>query len=177
MKKSILAIIALAGIFPVSANNEIVKAVPDTTLLQRPFDSQDVTLFQTPQKMFFPETWFHYVNGNVDRAGITADLEAIAASGLAGVQFFHGGGFADGWKGVTEPVYCLSEKWEDLVKHTASEAKRLGLRFTMQNCPGWAMSGGPWIDFNHTMRHLTYSRLDIKDGQKGVHTMQSCYED
>ena len=63
MKKSILAIIALAGIFPVSANNEIVKAVPDTTLLQRPFDSQDATLFQTPKKMFFPETWFHYVNG------------------------------------------------------------------------------------------------------------------
>ena len=89
MKKSILAIIAFAGICTVSANNEIVKAVPDTTLLQRPFDSQDATLFQTPKKMFFPETWFHYVNGNVDRAGITADLEAIAASGLAGVQFFH----------------------------------------------------------------------------------------
>ena len=107
MKKSLIVLFAFAGICPIYADKEIVKAIPDTTLLQRPFDAQDATLFQTPKKMFFPETWFHYVNGNVDRAGITADLEAIAASGLAGVQFFHGGGFSDGWKGVTEPVYCL----------------------------------------------------------------------
>ena len=167
MKKSLIALFTLAGICPIYADKEIVKAIPDTTLLQRPFDAQDATLFHSPKKMFFPETWFHYVNGNVDRAGITADLEAIAASGLAGVQFFHGGGFSDGWKGVTEPVYCLSDKWESLVQHTASEAQRLGLRFTMQNCPGWAMSGGPWIDFDHTMRHLTYSRYDIKEGHTG----------
>lgn len=165
MKRHFITLLAAAGVLGAIADNEIVKALPDTVMLQRPFDAQDATLFQTPKKMFFPETWFHYVNGNVDKAGITADLEAIAASGLAGVQFFHGGGFSDGWKGVTEPIYCLSDKWENLVKHTASEANRLGLRFTMQNCPGWAMSGGPWIDFDHTMRHLTYSRLDVNEGQ------------
>ena len=79
MKKSLIVLFAFAGICPIYADKEIVKAIPDTTLLQRPFDAQDATLFQTPKKMFFPETWFHYVNGNVDRAGITADLEAIAA--------------------------------------------------------------------------------------------------
>ncbi len=165
MKKILTALLAAATL-TAHAEKEIVNAVPDTALLRRPFDAEDARLFQTPKKAFFPETWFHYVNGNVDRAGITADLEAIAASGLAGVQFFHGGGFADGWKGVTEPVYCLSDQWESLVRHTASEAKRLGLRFTMQNCPGWAMSGGPWIDFDHTMRHLTYSRTDAQHGHK-----------
>jgi hypothetical protein len=30
-------------------------------------------------------------------------------------------------------------------EHVANETGRLYLRFTMQNCPGWAMSGGPWI--------------------------------
>ena len=161
MKRHLFALLAMAACFPAMADKEVVHAVPDTALLRRPFDAQDALLFKTPKKAFFPETWFHYVNGNVDKAGITADLEAIAQSGLAGVQFFHGGGFSDGWKGVTEPVYCLSDKWENLVSHTASEAQRLGLRFTMQNCPGWAMSGGPWIDFDHTMRHLTFSRYDV----------------
>ena len=82
----------MAACFPAMADKEVVHAVPDTALLRRPFDAQDASLFKTPKKAFFPETWFHYVNGNVDKAGITADLEAIAQSGLAGVQFFHGGG-------------------------------------------------------------------------------------
>ncbi|MBQ1970141.1 MAG: hypothetical protein II221_02975, partial [Paludibacteraceae bacterium] len=157
------ALVLFQTLFAVAQNN-VVGAVPDTALLYRSFDAEDLNLFRVPDKSFYPETWFHYVNGNVDKFGITADLEAIAASGLAGVQFFHGGGFSDGWKGVSEPVYCLSDKWEDLVSHTAREAQRLGLRFTMQNCPGWAMSGGPWIDYDHTMRHLTYSRTDIQGG-------------
>ena len=147
--------------FPTS---DIVTAVPDTALLRRPFDANDAALFLHPAKSFYPETWFHYVNGNVDRAGITEDLEAIAGAGIAGVQFFHGGGFSDGWKGVTEPVYCLTDQWEDLVRHTATEAQRLGLRFTLQNCPGWAMSGGPWIDLDHCMRILSYCRLDVEGG-------------
>jgi hypothetical protein len=31
----------------------------------------------------------------------------------------------------------------------------------MQNCPGWAMSGGPWITPDKAMRHLIWSRIDI----------------
>ena len=37
-----------------------------------------------------PETWFHLIGGNVSKAGITADLEAIKAAGFGGIQFFHG---------------------------------------------------------------------------------------
>lgn len=161
-----LSLALLSTVFALSGHAEtgLYKATPDIDSLRRPFDATDVSLFRSPERIFFPETWFHYVNGNVDREGITADLEAIAAAKLAGVQFFHGGGFSDGWKGVTEPVYCLSDQWESLVRHTASEAKRLGLRFTMQNCPGWAMSGGPWIDCEHAMRRLAYSRVEAKGG-------------
>ena len=141
------------------------NATPDVAELRKSFGKQDIRMFQNPSKQYRPETWFHYVNGNVDKDGITADLEAIAQAGLAGVQFFHGGGFSDGWKGVKEPVYCLSDKWEDLVKYTASEAQRLKLRFTMQNCPGWSMSGGPWIDFDHTMRGLVRSTTQVEGGK------------
>lgn len=161
--------LALAEVKP-----EIVGAVPDTALLRRPFDNRDADLFLKPQKCFYPETWFHFVNGNVDRDGIREDLEAIAGAGLAGVQFFHGGMGSSEWKGVKEPIYCLTDKWEDLVKYTASEARRLGLRFTMQNCPGWSMSGGPWIDMDHTMRYLKFSRTDVKGGKRvGVKLSQA----
>jgi len=169
MKECVLLFVCLAA--PVVAvvaekKAEVVGAVPDSTLLYRPFGSYDAELFLKPAKCFYPETWFHFVNGNVDREGIREDLEAISRAGLAGVQFFHGGIGSSEWKGVKEPIYCLTEKWEDLVKYTASEARRLGLRFTMQNCPGWSMSGGPWIDLDHTMRYLMYSRTDVKGGRR-----------
>lgn len=143
---------------------EIVPAVPDASLLSSPFSAADERSFAKPAKVFYPQTWFHYVDGNVDKDGITKDLEAIAAAGISGIQFFHGGNFGGDWPGVTDHIYCLTEKWDDLVAHTAREAARLGLRFTMQNCPGWAMSGGPWITQETSMRHLAYSRADVASG-------------
>ena len=140
-------------------------AVPDSALLRRPFDAQDNSNFARPPRIFYPETWFHFVNGNVSHAGIKKDLEAIASAGITGVQLFHGkiGNPAD-WPGTKEHIECLSPKWEELVRYTASEAHRLGLRFSLQTCPGWATSGGPWIRPEQAMRHLAMSRTDVPAG-------------
>ena len=120
--------------------------------------------FARPDKIYYPQTWFHYIDGNVDKGGITKDLEAIADAGISGIQLFHGGNFGGDWPGVKDHVYCLSPDWNALVQHTASEAQRLGLKFTMQNCPGWAMSGGPWIEPENAMRYLSWSRTDLQGG-------------
>ena len=144
MKKSVLlsALIAIS----LGAGAQVVNAVPDSGELRRPFGEWDRKMFERPTKSYYPETWFHFLNGSVGSKGITADLKAIAEAGFAGVQFFHGqqGNPAD-WPGTEEHIECLSPKWESLVRQTAEEANRLGLRFTIQTCPGWAMSGGPWI--------------------------------
>ena len=100
-----------------------------------------------------PETWFHLIGGNVSKAGITSDLEAIKAAGFGGIQFFHGETEAI-WPGVDEPIRCMSDKWEDVVAHLGRECARLGLTLRLQNCPGWSMSGGPWIDDAHAMRKI-----------------------
>ena len=129
--------------------------------MQRPFGKQDYQSFINPDRVHYPETWFHYIGGNVSHEGITADLEAIASAGISGVQLFHGQ-FGGQWPATTDDIQCLSENWDAAVRHTAEECKRLGLRFTMQNCPGWAMSGGPWIKPENAMRTIVYSRTDIK---------------
>ena len=36
-----------------------------------------------------PETWFHIIDGNVTREGLSADIAAIADAGISGIQFFH----------------------------------------------------------------------------------------
>jgi len=137
--------------------------VPSGTELNRPFGKQDLKAFRKPSQVYRPETWFHYIGGNVSKEGITADLEAIAHAGISGIQLFHGQ-FGGPWPGVEPQIACLSPLWDDAVKHTAEECRRLGLRFTMQNCPGWAMAGGPWIEPSNAMRHLAWSRTDVEGG-------------
>lgn len=156
----VLALVAVTG------QAQEFKAVPDSALLHRPFGKADQKMFLHPDRIFYPETWFHFVNGNVSREGITRDLEAIAESGIQGIQLFHGRMSDDVWPGTEEPIECLTPKWEDLVRHTATEAHRLGMRFSLQTCPGWAMSGGPWITPEQAMRHLVYTRTDVEGGEE-----------
>ena len=125
----------------------------------------DVNEFKAPPQDMRPETWFHFIGGNVAEKGIVADLEAIKAAGISGVQLFHGQ-FGGPWPGVQPQIQCLSAPWDGLVGRVADETKSRGLRFTMQNCPGWAMSGGPWIKPENAMRHLAVSRTKVTGGQK-----------
>lgn len=165
---SLLLLVCLCSACYRAQDKQTYRAVPDKAVLHRPFGSADEKMFLQPDRIFYPETWFHFVNGNVLHEGITRDLEAIAQSGIQGVQLFHGRiGDGTNWPGTEDPIECLTPKWEDLVKHTASEAHRLGMRFSLQTCPGWAMSGGPWIEPEQAMRHLSYHRADV-DGSKAV---------
>ena len=129
-------------------------ACTQTTVLEK-------DMFISPDKTHYPQTWFHFIGSNVSLEGITADLEAIAQAGISGVQFFHGYQGDEKWPEVEEGIAPLSENWDDAVKHIAQECKRLGLEFTVQNCPGWAMAGGPWIKPENAMRILVNSRTDV----------------
>ena len=163
----ILILVIAAGMGQNILAQVTMPAVPDTATLRSAFSKKDQNAFAHPDRIYYPETWFHFLNGSIRREGITRDLEAIAASGIQGVQFFHGqqGNPAD-WPGTEEHVECLSPKWESLVRHTAEEAHRLGLRFSLQTCPGWAMSGGPWIKPEQAMRHLSYSWTNVTGGKE-----------
>ena len=123
----------------------------------------DPALFAEPAKQFHPETWFHFIGGNVAAPGISADLEAISQAGIRGVQLFHGQ-FGGPWPGVDPQIKCLSGPWDGAVRHVGDECRRLGLDLTLQNCPGWAMAGGPWITPENAMRQLVWSRTYLKGG-------------
>mgnify|MGYP003337955862 CR=1 FL=1 len=41
-------------------------------------------LFKNPPNSAKPHTWWHWMNGNVTKEGITADLEAMARVGIGG---------------------------------------------------------------------------------------------
>jgi len=125
--------------------------------------------FVHPPKAAKPGVWFHIIGGNASKAGITKDVEAIAAAGLRSMHFFHEQvGAPSAWPGVTEPTPCLSKGWYGLVDHISSECRRCGVEFNMQNCPGWSTSGGPWITASNAMRIVVYSRTDVPGGKIGA---------
>lgn len=157
---SVAVLSLLASCQSPEPKDDTLRAFPSMQEMQRSFGNQDYEAFVKPNRVHYPETWFHYIGGNVSHEGITADLEAIASAGISGVQLFHGQ-FGGQWPATTDNIQCLSENWDAAVRHTAEESKRLGLRFSMQNCPGWAMSGGPWIKPENAMRTIVYSRTDI----------------
>ena len=86
-------------LFPFASLTAQVPIVPPADELNKPFGESDEEAFASPPKVFYPETWFHYIGGNVSPEGITADLEAIAAAGFSGIQLFHGQ-FGGVWPGV-----------------------------------------------------------------------------
>lgn len=113
--------------------------------------------FKKPSVAEGPRTWWHWNNGHVAREGITADLEAFAAVGIAGVQLFY-----PSCTIPNGPVSFGTPEWRGLVVHAARECRRLGLEFCMHNCPGWSSSGGPWIKPERAMKVLTTADTRVK---------------
>ena len=112
--------------------------------------------FCAPPDSAKPYTWWHWINGNVTKEGITADLEAMKKAGLGGAQIFNVSvGIIPG------PVVFMSDEWRALVQHAADEAKRLGLELCIHNCAGWSSSGGPWNTPENSMQVVVSSETNV----------------
>jgi hypothetical protein len=125
--------------------------------------------FKNPSKEYRPETWFHLNGNNISKEGLKLDLQAIKDAGLQGIHLFNKSGRA--FPNV-KPVKILSPEWEGLIRFTADECKRLDLKFTMQNCPGWSMTGGPWVPAEEAQRELVETVYHIYGGQNIEKTLK-----
>lgn len=113
--------------------------------------------FENPPPSAKARTWWHWMDGNVTKVGITADLEAMKNVGIQEAQILNVGlGFPQG------PATYLSEEWLDLFHFAAKEAKRLNLELGFHNGAGWSSSGGPWITPEHAMQTLVFSEVAIE---------------
>ncbi|MDD4192659.1 MAG: glycosyl hydrolase [Mangrovibacterium sp.] len=128
-------------------------------------ETVDSLMFREPTSDFHPHIWFHFISGNISLPGIKEDIRAIHEAGFSGIQLFHEHRGGDPWPGVEPQIKCLGKEWDEMIRQVARECDRYGMKFTMQNCPGWAMAGGPWIEPENAMRHLVWSRTDIEGGK------------
>lgn len=105
--------------------------------------------------------YWYWIGDDISKEGITKDLEAMKAAGIGAA--FIGNVNPDE---VDGKVPMLSEKWWGCMVHAVNEAKRIGVDIGSFNCPGWSMSGGPWITGDKAMRHLVYSETTLAGGKK-----------
>ena len=113
--------------------------------------------FRNPPNSAKPHTWYHMMNGNVTKEGITCDFEALARAGIGGVQMFDAGcNIPPGQLDFNSPA------WFDMFKHAASEARRLGLEICIPNCSGWSSSGGPWNMPSNGMKKVVFTETQAR---------------
>jgi len=115
--------------------------------------------FYNPPAQARPHTYWFWMNGNITREGITADLEAMSRVGIGGVLIMNVAGPVHKTDIPPGPVDYLSPDWLEMVKFAAQEAKRLDLKINLHNCAGWATMGGPWIPAEHSMQILVSSEI------------------
>src|ERR1017187_3467413 len=114
------------------------------------------TGFLNPPDSAKPQTWWHWMNGNITKAGLTADLEAMKQIGLGGATIVNVDcGIPRG------PVNFMSPEWREDFKFAVQEANRLGLELCVENCAGWSSSGGPWNTVTNAMQRVSTSEVRV----------------
>lgn len=117
--------------------------------------------FVNPPDSSRPWVWGHWLHGNVDKACITRELEAMKRAGLGGVTLFDVAqpGIPAG------PHSYMSASWQELFAWQITEAKRIGLEVMTQNGPGYSGNGGPWITPELASQKIVESATRIRGGR------------
>ncbi|HVV00125.1 MAG TPA: glycosyl hydrolase, partial [Verrucomicrobiae bacterium] len=113
--------------------------------------------FNHPGDAFRPWVNWFWLDGNITREGITADLEAMAREGIGGAVLM-----GDVSQEIPAgPVQFDSPEWDALFQHAVRVAARLGLKIRLHNTPGWSGSGGPWITPALSMQKVVWARTNL----------------
>jgi hypothetical protein len=108
--------------------------------------------FVKPPESARPWVYWFWLNSNITREGITADLEAMKRVGIGGVLIME----VDQGAPVGKAAFMGTE-WRELFKHAVAEAGRLGLEINMNDDAGWNGSGGPWITPEQSMQKVVWT--------------------
>ncbi len=136
------------------------QAVPPAATDPISLDALGQRFAAPPQRAGMRAFWW-WLNGNVTKASITKDLEAMKAKGFSGALIFDANGAAQfGNTPVPAGPTFGTPAWRELFKHAAQEADRLGLVLSLNIESGWNL-GGPDVTPEQASKILTWSETDV----------------
>jgi hypothetical protein len=118
--------------------------------------------FASPPASARPWVYWFWINGNISKEGITADLEAMRRVGIGGVLWMEVSGMVWAPDG---PVTPASPQWHDCMQWAVRECERLGIEFDLSVDFGYG-SGGPHITPELSMQKLYWSETEVEGGRQ-----------
>ena len=119
--------------------------------------------FKNPPESAKPRVWWHWMNGNISKEGIRADLEWMKRTGIGGFQNFDAGLASP--QIVEKRLIYMTPEWKDAFLFTTKLADSLGLEMAIAGSPGWSESGGPWVTPAQAMKKFVWSEIRIDGGK------------
>ena len=119
--------------------------------------------FQNPPDSAKPRVWWHWMNGNITKDGIKADLEWMKRVGIGGFQNFDAA--LNTPQIVEKRLVYMTPEWKDAFHFTATLADQLGLEMAIAGSPGWSESGGPWVPPAQAMKKFVWSETHVQGGE------------
>ncbi|MDD4868984.1 MAG: glycosyl hydrolase [Kiritimatiellae bacterium] len=105
--------------------------------------------------------YWWWLNGCVDKAAITRDLEEMKAKGFGGALICDADGSSqDGNDPAPHGPTFFTPEWRELYKYTLREADRLGLEMSLNIQSGWNL-GGPCVSVDDAAKKLVWSETCI----------------
>jgi hypothetical protein len=121
----------------------------------------NTTDFKNPPQSSRMHTWWHWMDGNITREGITNDLEAMSQNGIVQATIMNIGKIY-----TTEidlpKVKFNSPEWTQMFKWALEEANRLDITIGTQTIDGYCTAGGPWITPELSMKQYVWTKTMVE---------------
>jgi len=120
--------------------------------------------FESPPQSARPQVWWHWIGGNITRAGIRKDLEWMHRIGIGGVDQIQLSFFTP--QIVKYPLAYLSPGWKAAFRDAADLTAQHGMQLSIDSSPGWSETGGPWVRPDEAMKKLVWTATVVVGGAK-----------
>lgn len=118
--------------------------------------------FREPPQDARIRVWWHWMDGNVSKEGIKADLEWMKRTGIGGIQQFDAGGaMFGGGETVTKKLPYMSPEWKEAFRYAIAYADSIGMETAIASAPGWSSTGGPWVKPENAMKKLVWRTVEV----------------
>jgi len=158
MGESVLKYVALIGLSLVLLGCKSQKPANENS---EDLFNQVKSNFKNPEVASGVNCWWWWLNGNVNKAAITKDLEAMNSRNFHGAMIFDAGGHNQrGNRDIPDGPLFGSDSWNELFVFALDEAKRLDLQIGFNIQSGWNL-GGPRVRPQYAAKQLTYSQAKV----------------
>lgn len=123
--------------------------------------------FRCPPDADKPWAYWWWLKGNVSRAQITRDLEAMKRVGFGGLLHFDARGYHEDLVPPPESrMDFMGSQWREMLKFSIGEARRLGIQVSvnLSSCAG-ALKG-PWSVGADSPKRLLWTSAQVQGPQR-----------